>query len=146
MLGRLARWLRAVGVDTAYERGIEDDDLLSRCEAESRILLTRDNELAGRGGDGVEVLLVESESTPEQLRQVMESFGLELRDEMLFSRCTHCNTLVEEMPREQARGRVPPFVYESGERFTWCPLCDKVYWRGTHKERFLEQIAIREEE
>ena len=145
MLGRLARWLRAVGADTAYERGIEDDELLRRCAVEGRILLTRDNELAGRGG-AVDALLVESESTPEQLKQVMQVFGLELREELLFSRCTHCNSPVEEMPREQARGRVPPFVYENGERFTWCPRCDKVYWGGTHKERFLEQIEMQVDE
>jgi uncharacterized protein with PIN domain len=139
MLGRLARWLRALGIDTSYERAIEDDDLLRLCAGEGRVLLTRDTELARRR-TGVQVVLIESESPQEQLSQVMGIFGIEIVDDRLFSRCTHCNHAVEELDREQVRGRVPPFVFENGERFTYCPNCDKIYWGGTHKERFLELI------
>jgi len=107
MLGRLARWLRALGCDTLYERAIDDNELLRRCRDEARVLLTRDNELAHRGG-GLEVLFIESESTAAQLKQVMRAFGLQICEERLFSRCTHCNNPVEELPKEKARGRVPP--------------------------------------
>jgi len=143
MLGRLARWLRALGCDTLYERAIDDNELLHRCRDEARVLLTRDNELAHRGG-GLEVLFIESESTAAQLKQVMRAFGLQICEERLFSRCTHCNNPVEELPKEKARGRVPPFVYAAGERFTYCPKCDKIYWGGTHKQRFLAQIGAEE--
>ncbi len=145
MLGRLARWLRALGVDTQYERGIEDDALLQRCDEEKRLLLTRDTELAVRNTD-VPIVLIESDSPREQLHQVMERFGIDIREERLFTRCTHCNCAVEELTREEAKGRVPPFVYKSNKRFTHCPNCDKIYWGGTHKERFLDLIEAGEEE
>ena len=42
MLGRLARWLRLLGYDTAYENDADDLYLARRARAEDRILLTRD--------------------------------------------------------------------------------------------------------
>ncbi len=139
MLGRLARWMRAIGLDTLYELNIEDDDLLRRCRAGRRVLLTRDTELAGQGGEA-DTLLVSSEETAAQLRQVMRHFRIPLRRELLFSRCTHCNSPVVEVPREEVEGRVPPFVFRTEQRFTHCPNCDKLFWRGTHRDRFLKQV------
>ena len=48
MLGRLARWLRILGYDVAYEHAISDDDLIARALRENRIILTMDRELANR--------------------------------------------------------------------------------------------------
>lgn len=144
MLGRLARWLRALGVDTQYERGIEDDALLRRCDEEKRLLLTRDIGLAERDTT-VSILLIESDSPREQLSQVMQHLGIDIREDRLFSRCTHCNCAVEELSRQEAKGRVPPFVYKTNERFSFCPNCDKIYWGGTHKDRFLDLIEAGEE-
>ncbi|MHC4429729.1 MAG: Mut7-C RNAse domain-containing protein [Planctomycetota bacterium] len=42
MLGRLARWLRLLGFDTAWEADIDDTDLVRRAAEERRIVLTRD--------------------------------------------------------------------------------------------------------
>ena len=46
MLGRLARWLRAMGYDTLYPGQAEDRRLLQLSRAEERILVTRDRMLA----------------------------------------------------------------------------------------------------
>ncbi len=51
MLGSLARWLRILGYDTAYDNRIEDDDIIERCLRESRIALTRDRRLTPSGPD-----------------------------------------------------------------------------------------------
>src|SRR5580658_184832 len=48
MLGRLARYLRMVGLDTAYVPGLTDDEVVRRAGAEGRTLLTRDRQLARR--------------------------------------------------------------------------------------------------
>lgn len=48
MLGRLARWLRILGYDTAYEKMITDERLVERAVREDRWLLTRDRNLALR--------------------------------------------------------------------------------------------------
>ncbi|RME40127.1 MAG: hypothetical protein D6793_00070, partial [Thermoflexia bacterium] len=70
MLGRLARWLRLLGYDTAYENHADDLELARRARAEGRILLTRDRALAAR--KGLRALLIESEDVQEQVRQVVE--------------------------------------------------------------------------
>ena len=44
MLGRLARWLRTLGYDTAYDDRIADADLVRRSLTEGRHLLTRDRD------------------------------------------------------------------------------------------------------
>jgi uncharacterized protein len=48
MLGRLARWLRMLGYDTAYEKVISDESLVARVLTEQRWLLTRDSYLVQR--------------------------------------------------------------------------------------------------
>ncbi|MEK6667144.1 MAG: Mut7-C RNAse domain-containing protein, partial [candidate division NC10 bacterium] len=52
MLGKLARWLRAMGYDTVYFRVAEDRHLLQLAHAEARTLLTRDTRLARLAGAG----------------------------------------------------------------------------------------------
>jgi hypothetical protein len=48
MLGRLARWLRMLGYDTAYEKVISDESLIARVLTEQRWLLTRDRYIVQR--------------------------------------------------------------------------------------------------
>lgn len=133
MLGRLARWLRLIGVDAGYEAGIEDRDLAARAKAEGRVVLTRDTLLPRRHRD-VSCLLIESEKIGEQLAQVVAVFGIDWRSGA-FSRCTRCNTPLGECSRDHAAGRVPARVLRAHERFAACPSCHRVYWRGSHADR-----------
>ena len=48
MLAGLARWLRVLDVDTAFEAGLEDALLVDRAVAEQRMILTRDRRLLER--------------------------------------------------------------------------------------------------
>src|SRR5260370_34029518 len=47
-VGRLARWLRALGYDASYHAHIEDAALVREAAAEDRVLLTRDRDLTKR--------------------------------------------------------------------------------------------------
>src|SRR5260370_242592 len=47
-VGRLARWLRALGYDASYHPRIDDAELVREAAAESRVLLTRDRDLTKR--------------------------------------------------------------------------------------------------
>ena len=42
MVGKLARWLRVLGVDVAYSNAYEDDEIIRIATAQSRIVLTRE--------------------------------------------------------------------------------------------------------
>jgi len=142
MLGRLAKWLRILGYDTAYDPRLDDNELVRRARAEGRWLLTRDHELAERRG--VHSLLVESEHLLPQLMQVRSHLGR--AKGRPFSRCPVCNTPLEKVSSEEVQGRVPQFILQSHRRFRRCPSCDRIYWPGTHWKRMQERVAQCEEE
>jgi len=137
MLGRLAKWLRILGYDTAYDPQLDDDELARRARAEGRWLLTRDHELARR--PGIQSLLITSEQILPQLAQVRARLGP--AQGSAFSRCPVCNTPLTAVSPQDVRGRVPPFVWRSYRRFRRCPSCDKIYWPGSHWRRMRERLA-----
>jgi uncharacterized protein with PIN domain len=136
MLGRLAKWLRILGFDTAYDPVLDDHALLRLARAEGRVLLTSDRELARR--PGAQSLLIEDMDLEAQLRQVVGA--LHLYPDAAFSRCPVCNALLEALGREAVRDRVPAHVLRKYTEFRHCPHCDRVYWPGTHRAQMLEII------
>jgi uncharacterized protein with PIN domain len=141
MLGRLAKWLRVLGHDTAYFPDLEDHELVRLARAEDRTLLTRDRDLTRRRG--LKSLLIESERFEDQLGQLLRELDLDC--ESAAPRCPRCNAALRAITREEASERVPPYVLRQHSDFTLCPRCDKVYWRGTHWERMRQSVEeIRE--
>ena len=131
MLGTLARWLRMMGYDTEYGRGLLDGELLELASVEDRVLLTRDRQLAERAGS--RALLIISVVLDEQLEQVVSAFGL--RADRPMTRCTVCNAGLEAAGADAVAGKVPERVLELRHEFFVCPRCGKIYWRGTHWDR-----------
>ncbi len=131
-MGRLARWLRLMGIDAPIAR--QAPPRLPPGEA----FLTRTRRLAHRPG----FVLVASERTPEQLAQVAAELGLTLEPELLFSRCLDCNRPVEPISREQAAGSVPEFTLQHAASFTRCPQCGRVFWPGSHGPRALAMLEL----
>lgn len=141
MLGRLARWLRMLGYDTAYERIIPDGALIERVLTEERWLLTRDGHLAVRKALRGRHTLARSDHVAEQLRQLGRELHLDLCPERTRpGRCTECNEVLATIPPEEARQQVPPFVAGQHQAFSRCPRCGRVFWPGTHWERFVRRL------
>ena len=133
MLGGLARWLRLLGFDCAYEAHIPDADLVRRSAEEGRVILTRDRALPAEWRFP-DIELVEAESTFDQLVEVVRRFALPDRIG-LFGRCSVCNDALEAVAPEAVAERVPPRVRETQERFWRCNACGRVYWEGSHTAR-----------
>jgi len=136
MLGRLAKWLRALGFDTLYWRG-DDAGLVRLAMAEDRLVLTRDTRLPSRLPPG-RCLFIESDHYDEQLGQVVGRLGLPPR---FGRRCLRCNLPLEPAARAELRGQVPAFVWDHHERFARCPGCLRIYWEGTHFARMMDTLA-----
>jgi len=136
MLGTLAKWLRIMGYDTVYDPALDDNALVRLARAEGRILLTRDTALLQR--KGIQCLFIASEVLTEQLAQVMQTFSLHV--DSPFTRCPVCNSPLEDVPKHEAWGQVPPFVFQTQDRFCLCPECNRFYWRGTHWQKMLAQV------
>ena len=135
MLGTLAKWLRFLGHDTAYPGAAEDTELKALVEAEGRTLLTRDRELSGRVAGSVYVM---SDDLDEQLLQVMGAFALPA--DLSLTRCSLCNTTLDDVPKEDARGKVPEKVLEHQEKFWHCPTCGRFYWQGSHWDNMTTRL------
>ncbi len=129
MLGKLARWLRILGFDTLFDCSLSDAELLRLARSQDRVLLTRDRELAARGG-----YLIRSEGWQKALKEVIDAFHL--GDKLQpFTRCPVCNTPLKEITRQEARSLVPPIAFSRATKFAICPGCGRVYWDGTHLMR-----------
>jgi uncharacterized protein with PIN domain len=136
MLGRLARWLRLLGYDTAYDNSAADVELARRARAEGRVLLTRDRELANRRG--LRVLLIQSEALEEQVQEVRTALGPPPHPPL--SRCAVCNTALATIAPDEIADRVPPYVLRTQTEFQHCPGCERVYWPGTHLHKMRERL------
>jgi uncharacterized protein with PIN domain len=136
MLGSLARWLRRLGYDADYANQRGDAELVRVARAEDRVLLTRDQQLAGRRG--IRALLVESQSLDEQLTQVKSAFPLPPGSP---GRCSECNAPLESATPDEVAGRVPAYVHRQHSRFHRCPGCGRIYWPGSHWKAIQARIT-----
>lgn len=141
-VGRLARWLRALGYDAACAPGLDDRRLVALALAEERVLLTRDVDLMQRRviASGIlPAILLDDDDVTGQLRQVVAELGL--ATDRSLTRCLECNEELEPRPRAAVLERLPPHVRATQTRFSECPHCARVYWPGTHWMRMRERIA-----
>lgn len=142
MLGTLCRYLRFMGYDTASATSCregnrkEDTLLLERAFLEKRILLTRDRELARRGGD--RAILIRGEEVMDQVRELSD-LGL-IRAELRLNRCSLCNDVLR--PATKAEVMRSPYAPRrtAGLEFSWCRKCRRLYWMGSHGKNLANRI------
>lgn len=140
MLGPLVRYLRFMGYDTlaATELGPggpgEDSALLRLAAAEGRVLLTRDRELAGRGG-----VLVEGDDVLEQVDWLTRAGFVE--PVLRLDRCSRCNTLLRRARAEEITAATYLPVDGTPREFFRCDSCGRLYWAGSHADRLAERLA-----
>lgn len=142
MLGRLARWLRILGIDTFYRRDITDRDLIRIAREEDRLILTRDTGLALKVQRVLRCIFVNSDFVKEQLKQVLS----ELRERGFkfpepFTRCPVCNGMLLAITKAEALGLVPDYIYMKDFEFSRCQLCNRIYWPGSHENKIREFIS-----
>jgi len=131
-VGRLARWLRVLGYDAAWDPSASPRELLQRAGEQSRILLTRNTLLVRRrevSRGVVRAVLVRHDLLVDQLRQLREELGLRPRGD---PRCMVCNGRLQTIVQEEVQNRVPPYVAATETDFHYCPACDRVTWPATH--------------
>lgn len=141
MLGRLARWLRLLGFDTLYYPDISDRRLLRVAREEERLILTRDTHLVKIKGIK-DYLLIKANDSFKQLLEVIDALKLTANSFQLLSRCVKCNGLLKNiLDKNEIKDSVPEFVFINLNLFLRCSECGKVYWEGTHPEKFREKLS-----
>ena len=139
MLGRLAKELRMLGYDTVYYRGENAYPLIKLAREEGRVILTRNTKLIPKRSEDRLVRIME-DKTPLQLKELIQKKVISLYEENLFSRCLLCNILLDKIPREEAKGKVPDFIFYQQKEFSRCPRCLRIYWRGSHQENMQKKV------
>lgn len=139
MLGRLTRWLRLLGFDTLYYPDISDSRLLRVAREEERLILTRDTRLIKIKGVK-DYLLIKANDSFKQLLEVIDT--LKIEEFKPLSRCVKCNGLLRRLlNKSEIKDSVPEFVFLNFNLFLKCSGCGKVYWEGTHPEKFREKLS-----
>jgi len=141
-LGRLTKWLRILGFDAEYWRQDNLASLVVEASKDSRVILTRNHRLSPR--HGVKILMVNEERVKGQLAEVLKALKVKPASDMMFRRCTICNTELAAVDKGQVEGRVPEYVFKTQEDFVSCPQCRRIYWQGTHwgnVQNILEEIG-----
>jgi uncharacterized protein len=136
-LGRLAKMLRMMGIDTAYQNDYTKDQLLIQALNESRILLSRNAALAS--AQGIRCFIITSEQPEMQLKAVLDEFTL--KDKLQpFTRCLLCNGTLHQQPKEAVRHLLQPNTANYFNEFWQCSTCNHIYWKGSHYDRMLQLI------
>ena len=140
-LGQLARYLRLLGFDTAYEREVSDAELAENSQKEGRLLLTRDVGLLKRRTI-THGYFVRASDPHLQVIEVLARFDL-AGAARPFMRCTVCNGELIPVDKNEVADRVPEGSFNRFDEFRLCRGCGRVYWEGSHMERasrFVEEV------
>jgi len=130
MLGRLCKWLRLLGYDASYFVSDKKSDLIYQSLKEGRIILTRDHRLSKK--KAIKLIVISSDILEEQLKQVFSELDIRVDPEEIFTRCLVCNEVLLEAEKEKVKDKVPSYVFQTQKEFSYCPSCQKIYWKGTH--------------
>lgn len=140
---QVAKWLRFYGLDAKLVLGLSDKEIADLALQETRILITRDQEL-WHMHPGPAICLY-SDELSEQLRTIFQNTSLP-QESLWFSRCVLCNVSLELLSTQEVETEphIPPKVKESHKEFWRCPNCKRLYWEGSHFDRthdYLKAIA-----
>ena len=138
-LGRLARRLRLLGLDTWYRTDADDDHLAAVAVGDERVLLTRDRELLMR-----KVIThgycPRSDHADVQTAEVLARYDL-LDAIAPLTRCARCNGLLDPVAKSTVWEQLPPRTRSEHDRFVRCADCGQVYWPGSHTARIADFVA-----
>ncbi len=144
-VGKLVKWLRTMGYDTLFLNTGNDAHLIATALAEDRVILTRNTQIMKRRvviKGQLKAILIQSDEPEQQMRQVMDTLGLDYQFRP-FTICLECNQPLLERSKQQVKDLVPPYVFQTQSQYMECPACHRIYWRGTHWQamtRKLERI------
>ncbi|MBA4416311.1 MAG: hypothetical protein C0392_00145 [Syntrophus sp. (in: bacteria)] len=168
MLGKLAKYLRILGLDTVYIKNM--NELTPYCSSDYQFFFTRRRLIKGneppqspspdplpRRGEGMllprsklwgiiridRVVFIISDKAMEQIREIQDIIRPYVDLKKAMTRCIKCNTPLAPIKKIDVEQYIPEFVFHQYETFSICPSCRNIYWEGSHTAhmaRFAEEI------
>jgi len=141
-VGKLAKWLRIMGYNTLFFNGRDNSNMIAIALTENRKILTRDTQIAKRrvvASGQLEAVLITNDKPEQQLHQVIVQLKL---DQQLkpFTICLECNQPLVKRVKQLLKDRVPPYVFKTQNQYMECPVCHRIYWRGTHWQAMTRKL------
>jgi hypothetical protein len=139
MLAGLARWLRAAGYDAALAAPDETEaEIVARCQAQDRVLVTRSARLLERSRGGVRIVRLADDDEEAQALALARATALDWT-RAPFTRCLVDNAALrtaaeDELAHIPARARALPGPFRA------CPSCGRLYWPGSHVRRMSAKL------
>jgi len=137
-LGKLAKYMRMLGLDTFYENDLDDQEIINISIDQKRTILTRDKGIL-KNKSVTHGYFVRNTNPKKQLIEITERFHLK-NEVKEFTRCIECNEFLEPIEKKNILERLPVKVKNFYDEFYYCRRCDKIYWRGSHADEMEKLI------
>ncbi|STY29321.1 Uncharacterized conserved protein [Legionella wadsworthii] len=137
-LEKLAKYLRLLGFDAAYENNLTDENIIERSKQEHRIVLTRDigilkNKKITYGH------WMHNTNPEKQVTEILNQYHLFSLCHP-FTRYLACNGLLKEIEKSKILNQIPLLTNHYYDFFKQCQSCQKIYWEGSHYNRLKNWI------
>lgn len=132
-LGKLARNLRILGLDTFYKNDLGDKEIIEVSLSEKRTILTRDVGILRRT-EVTHGYYVRNINPEKQTAEVIERFQLHKHIKP-FTVCLECGTKLVRVAKREVFDLLPEKVKQHQNKFFYCVNCKKIYWAGSHFDK-----------
>jgi hypothetical protein len=143
MLGKLAKYLRILGLDAEYIKDLKDLKHYNG-QTDAPYFLTRTT----RKMAYERTIFIRSDKVKEQLHEIKEMIRPFIDHDKIMNRCIECNVQLMNVQKNNIEQKVPEFVFHQYGQFRECPKCGKVYWEGSHTtgmKRLIQEIMEAED-
>lgn len=138
-LGRLAAYLRMLGLDTRYRNDYHDEELAQVSHDEGRVLLTRDVGLLKRS---LVIYGYFVRATHRELQVLEIADRYQLRPHIRpFRHCLNCNGLLDPVANAAVLDQLPADTARYYDEFYRCDRCGQLYWKGPHYQRMQSLLS-----
>jgi uncharacterized protein with PIN domain len=137
-LGKLARTMRILGLDTIYDSSFGDVQITEIGCLEQRFILTRDIGLLKQSKIKYGHWMRNTDPI-NQTDEILLTFDVYSHINP-FTRCLSCNGMLRPVAKEKVKDQLPPRVNKYYEKYQQCDRCLKIYWKGSHYEHMSDWL------
>jgi len=138
-VGKLAKLMRMLGLDTELSLTSKPKEIVAIALEQNRHVLSRSVGLKSMKLARNATQLGASDPW-SQLETVLKTFEIKVDPSRILTRCMADNTPLVEVDKKSVKDEVFPYVYKTQEKFNRCPMCNRLYWPGTHVNAMLEKL------
>jgi uncharacterized protein len=136
MLGKLAKYLRILGLNTVY---VTSATILDKYKNNNTTTLFFTKRILKKVPHN-NFIYIRSNDVLAQLTEIRNVIKPYINSKTFMKRCIQCNTLLNDAKQNDIEGLVPEFIFHTHSVFKTCPLCMKIYWQGSHVEHMGKRV------